>query len=281
MSGLVKGVKKVFKKAVKFVKKYWKVIAIAVAVYFTAGVALSYFGSTAAFASSMPGFGAGGWMAKAATAIGFQGSASVASGLSMTSGAWAGSAAAAYGTTAAASSAALTPVAVTGTKVTAGGTIAQANAASAAKAAAAASTAGGAATGVTAAESAIIKGMATSQKLATAQMLLSTASGLMSKGDDNMALLERKHELENAQSFGVGRDGDTATGWGNVGSDAFAGTNKRGTKSQFAQSEFLPTSFEQGNPNAQMNEAQETEQSDFISAGYQKKGYMGNAASSA
>jgi hypothetical protein len=41
MGGLVKGIKKVFKAVGGFVKKYWKVVAIAAAVYFTAGIALA------------------------------------------------------------------------------------------------------------------------------------------------------------------------------------------------------------------------------------------------
>lgn len=88
MSGVVKSVKKVFKKVVKFVKKALPVIAIAVAAYFTAGVALSFMPATQAFAASMPGFAGGGFLGlgvgegavagagvftKAATAIGLGG----------------------------------------------------------------------------------------------------------------------------------------------------------------------------------------------------------------
>lgn len=61
MSGVVKGVKKVFKKVTKVVKKVWKPVAIAVAAYFTAGLALSAFSATSAFAASMPGFAGGGF----------------------------------------------------------------------------------------------------------------------------------------------------------------------------------------------------------------------------
>ena len=60
MSGIIKGIKKVFKKIGKVIKKIIKPLAIAVAVYFTAGLALSYFGATAGFAASMPGFAGGG-----------------------------------------------------------------------------------------------------------------------------------------------------------------------------------------------------------------------------
>lgn len=60
MSGVVKAVKKIFKKVVNVVKKIWKPLLIAAAVYFTAGVALSAFPATAGFAASMPGFAGGG-----------------------------------------------------------------------------------------------------------------------------------------------------------------------------------------------------------------------------
>lgn len=61
MSGVVRGVKKVFRKVAKVVKKVAKPLLIAAAVYFTAGLALSAFPATAAFASALPGFaGAGG-----------------------------------------------------------------------------------------------------------------------------------------------------------------------------------------------------------------------------
>lgn len=77
MSGVVKGVKKVFKAVGKFVKKIAKPVLIAAAVYFTGGLALSAFGPTQAFAATMlPGFGvsasgaATGIFSKAAAVIG-------------------------------------------------------------------------------------------------------------------------------------------------------------------------------------------------------------------
>lgn len=60
MSGVAKAAKKIFKKVVKVVKKIWKPVLAAVAIYFTAGLALSYFPATASFAASMPGFAGGG-----------------------------------------------------------------------------------------------------------------------------------------------------------------------------------------------------------------------------
>lgn len=48
MSGIAKAVGKVFKSVGSFVKKYWKPILAAVAIYFTAGAALAYFGAAGA-----------------------------------------------------------------------------------------------------------------------------------------------------------------------------------------------------------------------------------------
>ncbi len=62
MSGLVKGVGKVFKKVAKVVKKIAKPLAIAVAAYFTAGIALSFIPATSVFAASLPGFAGGGFL---------------------------------------------------------------------------------------------------------------------------------------------------------------------------------------------------------------------------
>lgn len=79
MSGVVKGVKKVFKAVGKFVKKIAKPVLVAAAVYFTGGLALSAFGPTQAFAASLPGFGisstgaATGIFSKAASVIGLDG----------------------------------------------------------------------------------------------------------------------------------------------------------------------------------------------------------------
>lgn len=61
MSGLVKTWKKKFKKIKHITKKYWKYVVMAIAIYFTAGLALSMFPATAGFAASLPGFAAGGF----------------------------------------------------------------------------------------------------------------------------------------------------------------------------------------------------------------------------
>jgi hypothetical protein len=78
MSGVVKGIKKVFKKTVEVVKKVAPYVAIAAAIYFTGGLALSAFPATASFAASLPGFagaaGAGtGVFSQVASAIGMGG----------------------------------------------------------------------------------------------------------------------------------------------------------------------------------------------------------------
>lgn len=79
MSGVAKGIKKVFKKVGKVLKKIIKPLAIAVAVYFTAGIALAAMPATAGFAASMPGFAGGGFLG---TGIG----ASAAAGGTVTAG---------------------------------------------------------------------------------------------------------------------------------------------------------------------------------------------------
>lgn len=60
MSKAVKKVGKAFKKVAKAAWKIVKPVAIAVAAYFTAGVALSFIPATAGFAASLPGFAGGG-----------------------------------------------------------------------------------------------------------------------------------------------------------------------------------------------------------------------------
>jgi len=79
VSGVVKGVGKVFKAVAKVVKKIAKPVLIGAAIYFTGGLALSAFPATAGFAASLPGFGisasgaATGIFSKAAAALGLQG----------------------------------------------------------------------------------------------------------------------------------------------------------------------------------------------------------------
>lgn len=59
MSGVAKAVGKVFKGVVGIVKKIWKPLLIAVAIYFTAGAALGAMGAMAAGGSAVAGAGAG------------------------------------------------------------------------------------------------------------------------------------------------------------------------------------------------------------------------------
>lgn len=93
MSGVVKAVKKVFKKAVDVHKKVFdlhkkaidfvkdhkiaKYVVIAAAVYFTAGLAIGAFGGASTIAAA-PGWGATGIFTQAATAIGAPGFGSAA-----------------------------------------------------------------------------------------------------------------------------------------------------------------------------------------------------------
>jgi hypothetical protein len=274
MSKLVKGVKKVFKKVNNFqkkvrgvIKKRWKLIVIAAAVYFTAGVALSYFPSTAAFASSMPGFGTGGVLAKAAVWMGFNGSATVASGLSMTSGAFAAGTAAAgtivpYGTLAADAAATLTPVPPPTASVIPSGIGTPATVTQAMNSAPAAANIGDMSGAVTeqiitggagpggvgpggvgpggagpggglSATDAFIKSMTTAYKLQIGSTLLKTAAGLLAPSEKE--LMKKRHELEWGNAFGVGRDGSSEFGWASTGgSDAFKGMGFTDHPSKYA-----------------------------------------------
>lgn len=105
-SGVTKLATKIVKTTVDVVKKYGKYIAMAAAVYFTAGAAMSMFAPTAGFAASMPGIssftGMLGLNATAATggsltagAAGVGASAGVGAGAGAAAGAGAGLSAAA------------------------------------------------------------------------------------------------------------------------------------------------------------------------------------------
>jgi hypothetical protein len=276
MSGLVKGVKKVFKKVTNFVKKYWKPIVAAVAIYFTAGVALSYFPSTAGFASSMPGFGTGGMFTKAATWMGFNGSASVKSGLSLASGTYGGAGVSAGSL--AASGEFVAPLASNIGTPGAGGSMAgvfgaDPNALASLGWGGSVAGAPGAVTplatpqvlaqtgtqaaaqgGLTAVEEALIKSLNASTKLGIASTVLKTLGGLTKESESD--IYEDRHNLQWASSFGVDRSGNDQHGWSNVDQGgAFANMNKRqpqygygqgGQGSSFASSPFLPTPFETG-----------------------------------
>lgn len=79
MSGVLHSVGKVFSKVWDFIRPIVEVIAIAVAIYFTAGLALSAFPATAGFAAALPGFASASGVAGAgifssvATSIGLGG----------------------------------------------------------------------------------------------------------------------------------------------------------------------------------------------------------------
>lgn len=255
MSGLVKGVKKVFKKAVKFVKKYWKAIAIAVAVYFTAGVALSYFGSTAGFATTyMPGFQAGGMFSKAAVAMGFNGAAGVTSGI---------------GLTAAAASAVPATLANTSGVLLAGKGLPAAGAGvGAVTSGTTTATMAGATVAPTAFEAGLLKSMSVANKLAVAQTVMSIGGGLF---EEKQSTINRKQiEAQNNQSFGVGRDGSQEFGWASSSPPPSFNMNQRtGGGSQFAKvdSDFLASPYQ--TPATQM---QPSSGQDFIQSGYKKGG---------
>lgn len=225
MSKIVKGIKKVFKKigkfvkrAVKWVKKNWKVIALAVAVYFTAGVALSAFPSTASFASALPGFGATGANAlfsKAAVSLGFKGAAG--SGIAAISGA--NAAAAGVGAIGAGvssgsvaggagASAGLGEVAVTGAKIASAATPSTAGMAAMGatvpgSTAAMMTGSAAAATGSTA--TGIFSGMSTFEKVRTIGMGLQFAGNLMKPSASEE--YEDVHNLKYGNAMGIGRDG--------------------------------------------------------------------------
>lgn len=278
MSGLVKGVKKVFKKAVKFVKKYWKPIVAAVAVYFTAGVALSYFGSTAAFASSLPGFGTAGVFSKAAVWMGFSGAAG--SGIHSTA-VMAGKIAGVAGTTSNTVGVLAAQGAATGTTVPT--SIAGYNMATMSPTGAALTGGTGAAVGgtgstltsavtplvqaggagggggATTATDALIKALNTQSKLSMVKLGVDTISGLLAPDpyEEQRKTMREQHALQNASSFGVGRDGDSTFGWGssNAPQQSWADMNKRGSsvnQSQFRDAQFVPTAYEQAQVSPQM-----------------------------
>lgn len=94
--GVTKAVKKVVKGVGKFVKKYGKYIAMAAAVYFTAGAALAAFPATAGAAAAMPG------VSSFASALGItaKGAAAAGSVASAAGGAAGGAAGASIGSAA-------------------------------------------------------------------------------------------------------------------------------------------------------------------------------------
>jgi len=226
MSKLVKGIKKVFKKAVKFVKrvvksKVFKWVAMAVAVYFTAGVAMSYFGPTAGFSASMPGFGAGGWMTRAATAIGFNGPAAAAAGSKIAAANAAAAASGIYGPTATGGNIAtagvkgITALEKTAALTKAGSSLAMSGGPTAStggsffskmfKGGTPTTTTEGATTG-------FFGGMSSAEKLMFAKTAFDFAGGLASDSQDDIN--RKQHERENQQMYGIGRDG---TGVGATG----------------------------------------------------------------
>lgn len=198
MSGVVHKVKKVFKKVWDFAKPIVKVVAIAAAVYFTAGVALSYFGPTSAFAAAMPGFagaaGAGtGIFSQAAAAIGLGG------GLAQGAAAAAGSAGAAGAAAGAAGAA--------GSAASLGGDTLLEGLAGGATAAPAAATAAGAAGAGAGAATAAKAAMSLTDKLLLASTATSAISGLTSPTPKE---IEAAKNSFYGSYYGMDKDGKTA-----------------------------------------------------------------------
>ena len=304
MSKLWKGVKKVFKKVVKFVKKYWVYIAIAVAVYFTAGVALAAMPSTATFSAAMPGFGVGGMFSNAAVAMGATGAAG--SGIAGTVAANAAAAAAAGAATTAAlpgmsaaaggsglglgtstgavsaQAAGMMPGAVTAgtTGATAAGGTAAGSMGGAVAGTAAAATKAAAAGGVISKTSAAVKGMSGLEKVALASTVFKGVGGLLSDSDDDIN--RKQHAREYGQSYGIGRDG-TGPGYTGLVKEAFgdkyggtAGTQGQQAETPFdqqsqAQSEGGGggTPFDDGNQLAQQNAPKR----EYVNTGYRNRNY--------
>jgi hypothetical protein len=217
MSKLWKGVKKVFKKVTKFVKKHWKKIVIAAAIYFTAGIALAAMPSTAAFSAAMPGFGVGGMFSNAAVAMGATGAAG--SGIA---GTVAAQAAAAAGTAATTTAIAGGVANLPATGAVAAGSAAPAAVAPAAAAVEGAAVVGGAAKAATAGKGIIgaVKGMTAMEKVSLAGTVFKTAGGLLSDSEDDIN--RKSHKRRFGQSFGKNRKGE-GPGWGGAAKDAFAG----------------------------------------------------------
>jgi hypothetical protein len=120
MGGIVKGIKKAFKAVTGFVKKYWKeiltIVVVAVACYFTLGMAAAAMpaASTGAAAAGTTAGATYGGMATAAAAEG------VAAGTAGAAAAGAGAAAAGAGAAAAGGAVTLGTVSVTGSAAAAG-----------------------------------------------------------------------------------------------------------------------------------------------------------------
>ncbi len=285
MSKLWKGIKKVFKKVVKFVKKYWKVIVIAAAIYFTAGIALAAMPSTAAFSAAMPGFGVGGMFSNAAVAMGATGAAGsgIAGTVAANAAIAAGSSAAVAAGGAAAGGSGL-GLSAGGAGSAAGGSVM--SAASQAAAVGANVGVGGVAATTTAVKAGAgligaVKGMTALEKVAVAGTVFKTVGSLLSDSDDDVN--RKSHNRRFAQSFGIDRKGE-GPGWGGAMKDAFAG--KFGTPEgvgaggeEGGATPFTPVSSAQGgdsDPFSDMAYSEQAAQRDqsVVGSGYRNRNYM-------
>ena len=270
VSKLFKGVKKTFKKVTKFVKKRWKLIVIAAAIYFTAGIALAAMPSTAAFSAAMPGFGVGGMFSNAAVALGATGAAG--SGIAGTVAAnAAGSALMAGATMAGPASTVAAPGAIVGTT---SGAVTTAGLGAAPVATTVAAGAGNTA--------ATVGAMSGLEKVALASTVFQGVGGLLSDSEDDVN--RKAHNRKFGQSFGVGREGEGPT-WQGAAKDAFAG--KFGTAEgvgeeqeqeaeQYAATPFTPVGAAEGSePFSDMAYSEQAAQKDqsAINTGYKNKDY--------
>lgn len=292
MSGVVKGVKKVFKKVGKFVKKYGKYILMAAAVYFTAGVALSAFAATAPLAAAMPGFAAGGMFSQAAVGLGFSGAAG--SGIAAT-------ASAATASAAAASAAAAGNFGAYGT-IMSGGAASAGTVAAGTGSLSAAALAAGTTTVAPVVTKGFFASMSAFEKIQMLKMGVDTASGLLAKKPEDFPA-PNQFSGRDSQGRGPGLGVSFNRETGNIdmaadtggGKAAPAEPMKASARSEASASTTMPEPNEVEGPktgsqdflaangpnsapqdlNAQTDA--EEEQSSFISQGYRTGNYSGMA----
>jgi len=210
MSKVVKGIKKVFRSVVKVVKKIWKPLVIAAAVYFTAGAAMSYFGAAGATAgvtgaTAAAGAGAaGGTAASAAAAIhgaaATMGATTMAAGTTL-GGALAGTSVSAVASAAAAAGQAIARGAYTRTAMS------MAAGKPAIPAAINAATTPPASTSLLSRVGTAVRGMEGYERAMYVQTLISGVSGLLAPKPPTPDQTAQANARFRGSYFGVGEDG--------------------------------------------------------------------------
>ena len=166
-----------------------------------------------------------------------------------------------------------------------GGTQAVAQGAAAPAAVQAAGLGAGAAAPMTAAD-AILKASSAAFKLQAASTLISTVGGLLQESPSET--YEKQHELQYGNAFGVGRDGNAASGWASTGgSDAFKDMGRPQTGPQPLQGADQPSPYRQAMqsptqagapflpaPGGGQQSPAEGSRNEFIQKGYSQQGYM-------